>query len=108
MKVRIRERDVALTGVLRAHVERRLDFALARFGNEIQRVTVQLSNGEQRDADGAKRCRIDVALRPAKVRVEDADADLFAAITHAAQRLSRSVARALERGRNQNGGNSRS
>jgi ribosomal subunit interface protein len=108
MKIRIRERNVALSAELRAHVERRLDFALARFGNEIAHVIVQFPDGEHEDKGAAKRCRIDVALRPANVHVEDTDPNLFAAVSHAAQRLSRSVARAIEHGRHRNGGNQRS
>jgi ribosomal subunit interface protein len=108
MKIRIRERNVALTTGLRAHVARRLDVALARFGNEIDHVTVQFSDGEHEDEDAARRCRIDVALRPANVRIEDTDADLFTAVSHAAHRVSRSVARAIAHERERNARNQRS
>ena len=46
-----------------------------------------------------KRCQIEVGLRQRSVRVEDMNADLFTAVDHAADRVSRSVARALERQR---------
>src|SRR5713101_7964065 len=49
--------------------------------------------------DVDKRCQIDVGLRPRSVRVEHTDADLFVALDCAADRASRSVARALERER---------
>ncbi len=96
MKIHIRERNIEVTEDLRAHVERRLGFALGRFGERIGRVVVRFA-----DADGHldRRCQIEVGLRPTIVRVEDRDADLFAAVDHAADRLSRSVARALERER---------
>ncbi len=98
MNIQIRERNVDVTNVLRAHVERRLAFALSRFGDRVDRVLVRFSeSGHGGGAD--KRCQINVGLRPQVVRVEDIDLDLFAAVDHAANRVSRSVARALERER---------
>jgi ribosome hibernation promoting factor len=99
VRIQIRERNLKLTGDLRAHVERRLGFALGRFAARIGRVTVRLSG--TRGAD--KRCEIEVGLLPKSVTVEDTDADLFAAVDHAARRVSRSIARALERERESGG-----
>ncbi len=62
-------------------------------------VTVRFSHADG-DANGVhKRCRIEVGLRPQRLDVEDTDVDLFAAVNHATDRASRSVARALEQGR---------
>jgi len=99
MKIHIRGRNVELTDVLRAHVERRLGFALGRFGQRIGRVLLRFSdmNGEGGYVD--KRCQIDVGMRPRSVRVEHTDVDLFVALDRAADRASRSVGRALERER---------
>lgn len=96
MKVEIRERGVEVTEVLRAHVERRLGLALGRFADRIGRVTVRFSGANGRTGEQATRCRIDVSLRPRNVRAGDTDADLFAAVDNASDRLSRSVARILE------------
>ena len=96
MRVEIRERDVEVTEVLRAHVERRLGLALGRFGDRIGRVTVRLSGANGRTGEQATRCQIDVSLRPQNVRAGDTDADLFAAVDNASNRVSRSVARILE------------
>ncbi len=96
MKVEIRERDVQVTDVLRAHVERRLGLALGRFGDRIGRVTVQFSGPNGQTDDRATRCQIDVRLRPQNVRAGDSDSDLFVAVDHASARVSRSVARILE------------
>jgi putative sigma-54 modulation protein len=93
MKIHIRERNVALTKALRAHVERRLGFALSHFGERIGRVVVRFSA----PGGAGKLCQIEVTLRPRGVRAEDTHADLFAAVDHAADRVARSVARALER-----------
>lgn len=104
MKVEIRrQRNVLVTEVLRAHVEGRLRLALGRFGDRIGRVTVRFSGANGRTGEQATRCQIDVSLGPRDVRAGDTDADLFAAVDHATDRVSRSVARVLdlesERGR---------
>ena len=91
MKVQIRQDDVSLTRALRAHVERRVGLALGRFADRIGSVLVRLS-----DSAGKRRCQIDVGLRR-NLRGEDIDADAFAAVNHASDRVSSSVARALER-----------
>ena len=98
MKIQIPEGDVDVTAVLRVHVERRLGLALARFADRIGRVTVRFSHADGGAGGGTKRCRIEVGLRPRRLDVEDTDVDLFAALNHATDRASRSVARALDRG----------
>jgi putative sigma-54 modulation protein len=99
MKIRIQGRNVELTEILRARTERRLGFALGRFADRIGRVILRFSdtNGHRGGMD--KRCQIDVGLRPRSVRVEHTDVDVFVALDGAADRASRSVARALERER---------
>ncbi|MBI5511545.1 MAG: HPF/RaiA family ribosome-associated protein [Deltaproteobacteria bacterium] len=87
-----------LTKSLRAHVELRLGFALGRFGDQIDRIAVHLSNSDERRDVGEKRCRIAVGL-PRCVKVQETDADLFSAVARAADRMGRSVARAIEQER---------
>jgi len=99
IKIHIRNHDVDITDVLRIHVERRLGLALARFADRIGRVMVRFSHAAGEGNAGHKRCQIEVGLRPQRVDAEDTDADLFAAVNHATDRASRSVARALEQGR---------
>lgn len=96
MRLEIRERDVQVTQVLRAHVETRLGLALGRFGDRIGRVTVRFSGANGRTGEKATRCQIDVSLRPQNVRAGDTDADLFVAVDQASDRVARSVARILE------------
>lgn len=98
MKIQIPKCDVDVTDDLRVHVERRLGLALARFADRIGRVTVRFSRPDGDTSGGNKRCRIEVGLRPGRLDVEDTDVDLFAALNHATDRASRSVARALEWG----------
>ena len=97
MKIDIRGRHVELTETLLAHTERRLRFALSRFGQRIRHVTVQLTdlNGPRGGVD--KQCRVTVTLSPSRrVMVEATDADLPTAIDRAADRVERSVTRDLE------------
>ncbi len=94
MRLEIRERNVQVTQVLRAHVERRVGLALGRFGDRIGRVTVRFSGPSGQGE--ATRCQIDVSLRPQNVRAGDTDADLFVAVDQASDRVARSVARILE------------
>jgi len=96
VKVDIRQRDVEVSDLLRAHVVRRLGLALGRFGDRIGRVIVRLSGANGGVGDQATRCQIDVSLRPRNVRAGDTDTDLFAAVDNASDRVSRSVARILE------------
>ncbi len=97
MKIRIQSRDVELTERLRLHVGRRLGLSLGRFGERIDKVSVHFTPADAPRGEPASRCRIDVDLRMRRLRVDDADPDLYAAVDGATNRMSRSVARALER-----------
>jgi ribosomal subunit interface protein len=96
VKVQFRERNVEISEGLRAHVERRLSFALARFGQRIARVIVRFSDDE---SGPNKRCQIHVGLRSRSARADDTDVDLTVAVDRAVERVSRSVAHVLERER---------
>jgi ribosomal subunit interface protein len=94
MNLRIRAGKLEVTQALRQHVQQCLGLVLGRFGSRIGQVTVRFWQ-----EDLARRCQIDVDLRPLRLRVEDRDGDPFAAVKHAADRASRSIDRALERER---------
>lgn len=100
MQLQVRARNMVLTEALRVHAERRVQFALSRFGDRIRRVAVQLGdvNGPRGGED--KICRLEVLLSPSgEVRAEESDADLYATIDRAAERAGRSVGRVLTRER---------
>ena len=100
MNFSIRGRHTELTAALLVHVERRLRFALCRFGQKIRQVAVQLLDLNDPRGGLDKQCRVTVTLSPSKkVMVGATDADLPTAIDRAADRLERSVIRALERAR---------
>jgi len=83
-----------------AHIERRLQFALARFSGRIQRVQVVLEdqNGPRGGLD--KSCRIVVRLREAgDVVAEVADVHWEIAVDRATTRVGHTVARRLARRR---------
>ncbi len=93
LKIRIHEDSIAIDEPLRAHLERRLDYALSGFADRVQHVIVRVSN----DTTARSRCDIDVALRPRTLKVADTGADSSIAVTNASDRLVKAVNRALER-----------
>ncbi len=86
------------------HIERRLRFALARFGERIERVVVFLTdlNGPKGGVD--KACRILVKVRGCSVAMALAvDSQWKAAVDRATTRIGQKVSRDLDRIR-QHGG----
>ncbi len=100
MQVSIRGDRMKLGAELREYITRRLHFALGRFGPAIQGVNVRTEdlNGPRGGID--KRCHILVRLRASggsPITVDTDDSDVCAAVDRAAERIGRSVARAVER-----------
>ena len=91
---------VKVTTDLREFIDRRLYFALGRFGPAIDHVSVRVGdvNGPRGGVD--KHCQIVVKLRASgnnPIAVDDNDEDLYAAVAQASNRAGRTVARAVER-----------
>jgi len=98
MQINIQARSFSLTNALKNHIQRRLRFALTSSTGHIQRVIVRLSdiNGPRGGSD--KRCHIQVVLNGLPdVVIEDTESDLYLAISRAAGRASRNVARRFRR-----------
>ena len=90
MQVELRIRNTDLTNVLRSYAERRLRFALSRFGDRTGRVVVTVSEFEGPDQGIATNCHISADIRPfGQVAARETDSDLYAAIDRAAGRLGR-------------------
>jgi len=110
MQVELRIRDINRRGRWRLYVERRLRFALSRFGNRVGRVVVRMGrvNGIPGVQDTRETsCHIEVRLAPCgSVTVKERATDLFAAIDRAARRAERLVAHRLERTRESKTGRS--
>jgi putative sigma-54 modulation protein len=100
MDIRVQAKRIEVTDALRAHGERSLEFALKRFGDRVDRVTVWLTDVNDPGGDIDKCCQIAVRLRPmGSVFVVEAAADLYAALGRAAGRAGRAVGRRLGRDR---------
>jgi ribosome-associated translation inhibitor RaiA len=83
-------------------VSRRLYFALGRFGQHIQTVTVRFADANGPKGGLDKLCRIVVKLKGlGEVRKEVLAEDIEFALASAAESVGRSVARALERRRDE-------
>jgi len=98
MNVQLRGQRTQGSEALRSHAERCLGFALRRFGNRIDRVTVWLvdTNGPRGGID--KSCRIDVRLRPiGSAFAAETASDAYTAIGRTAGRIGRAVARRVAR-----------
>ena len=97
MQIEIQARNFSLTRAMRAHIERRLGFALSTCYRHVRRILVRLSdiNGPRGGSD--KRCHLEVMLPGQAVVVVDTEADLYLAINRAASRAGRTVMRQLRR-----------
>ena len=85
---------------LRAYIERRLRYALGRFGPRLERVILRLAdvNGPKGGED--KRCTVAVRLRPGReMFVTHAHRDARAAVDLAAKRAGSALAREIARRR---------
>lgn len=98
MKLLIVGRGTDVSEDLREFITRRIHFALGRFDPQVERVTARVAdlNGPRGGTD--KCCRMEVKLRALDRVASVARADnLEEAAALAAERLGRSVTRALER-----------
>jgi hypothetical protein len=96
MKIDIRALNERIQNSHREYIERRLCYALGRFGDRIQRVMVRLEdmNGPRGGLD--KRCHMEARLPNRIVLVVDVrDVELEPAVSRAAERLARRVRDAL-------------
>lgn len=100
MKLDIVGRGVEVTEALAIHVERRLRFALGRFGMRVPHVAVTVAdlNGPRGGVD--QLCRIIADITPrGKVVVEVRDTEAVIAVARAAERIGRAIGNELERRR---------
>src|SRR5689334_3674842 len=94
MQLSMHVNDTGLAEAVKTYTERRLRFALARFGAKVGHVVIRIT------AHGrtVTRCWISAEVLPfGEVTAEESSADLFAAIDSAAGRVGRLFGRELER-----------
>lgn len=85
-----------LVRAFRVYVDRRLRFALGRYGERVGQITVRIDG----DGPAKSRCQISAEVRPfGRVSVDESDPDLFAAIDRATGRIGRLFGKKLERAR---------
>lgn len=96
MHIAMHINEADLAEAFRSYVERRLRFALGRFGARVGPVMVRIGV-----AGRVKRsCRVSTEVLPfGRVAVEESDTDLFAAIDRATGGIGRLFGRELERSR---------
>lgn len=90
--------NVELTDSLDAHITDRFKAALDQYDRIVQEITVRLEdvNGPKGGVD--KRCHVTIHLRSGStVVVDEVQADMFAAVSVAADRSKQVVGRKLER-----------
>ncbi len=96
MNVSIHVNNADLDQAFRNYIERRLRFALGRFGSRVGQVVFRLTA----DGQNQTRCRVSTEVLPfGRVAVEEIDPDLCSAVDRATGRLGRLFGRELERGR---------
>jgi len=99
ISLHIRIHDFELLDAVRAYMNRTLQTSLQRFAGRVRnvRITLQDVNGPRGGVD--KSCRIQAQLFPSRrwVMHEVREADAFAAITVALQRMKHTVRKAFER-----------
>jgi ribosomal subunit interface protein len=95
LQVRILPTDLA--DALRSHVERRLRLRLGRWVDRLGRVSVRIKDVTTTEGGPAKSCGISVQVPVSgrTIRRETVDADVYAAIEYATERIGRSVEREL-------------
>lgn len=94
MQIQIRKRNLELTPELIGYVERRLQFSLGRFKRRLRSAQVSLKdvNGPKGGVD--QTCKITIQTNwHCQIVIDERDADMFAAITRAADRAGRAVER---------------
>lgn len=108
MIVSVTARGFKLKEPLYEYVLERLQHALTRFEDHVEKVTIRLGDPERGSAGGEAFCTLDARLTgTGSIRVEDTDASLHVAIDRGAARLKQAVSRKVERAHD-HGGNSRS
>lgn len=98
MQLELIIRNADLATILRNYADRRLRFAVSRFGDHVGRVLVTISESVDVDQNILRSCHISVDLKPfGQVIALESDPDLYEAIDRATGRVGRLVALHLGR-----------
>jgi ribosomal subunit interface protein len=103
MHIKIQARDFSLTEALGNYIERRINFVLSSRYDQIQCISVRLSDINGPGGGSDKCCRINITLpRLSDIIIEDTESDLYVAIDRAIDRAGRTLNRRLARHYNKN------
>lgn len=101
VKIVIQGRRLEVTPAIRDYVEEKISRAVHHFANNIRRIDVTLSaRGGDTGTHGARQQKVDVTLhtnRNGVVRVEDAEASLYASIDMVCDKVSRKLRKMKEK-----------
>ena len=98
MQLTLQVRNSDLAGALRGYIDRRLRFALSRFGDHVGRVVVKISGLNGSRGGTRKGCHIAVDMKPVgRVVAHETDLDLYVAIDRATGRIGRLFSQRLQR-----------
>jgi putative sigma-54 modulation protein len=96
MRISMHTGDIDVVGAIESYIQRRLHFALGRFGSRVGQVSVRIGAHGRSNVS----CDIIAEVLPwRRVTVQESDADLFSAIDRATGRIGRLFGRELERAR---------
>lgn len=104
MRLRISAKQTPLPGDLRQKIQRRAQFALGRFGSQVQSLSVHLADENAHKGGVDKTCRVSLILgNGQRLVVSQAHSELVAAIDLGLERMGERVARHISRGRPRRG-----
>jgi putative sigma-54 modulation protein len=100
VEVEVRIQGTDLADAVRRYTARRIRFALGRFASRVGRIVVRISdvNGTRGGVDQCCHVRAE-CLPSGKVVLQQVDADLFAAIDRATERVAQTFKRDIQRTR---------
>jgi len=103
MNLQIHVTDLVMSDAMREHLERRIQFALSRFGDQVRRVNVHIWHRDAVQEGGHNGCRIEVAVQNVGIiAADDMHPDAYEAIDVSIERVGRAVGRALSHLRSDN------
>lgn len=99
MKIEIRQNLSQASQLLKDHAQKKILFALSRFGDRIRSITLRVMdiNGPKGGLD--KKCQVLLKLKNKTIVLEGVDQNYYTVVDTTIERLQRLVARELERWR---------
>ena len=98
MKLNIQSKHIELTQELKAHIQRKLQFALSRLDSYITAISVNISHINDPKGGLDKQCGIQICVANMQaISIKDTQTHLYCAIDRAAQRASLALNSKIDR-----------